>query len=373
MRIASPDVETVAAAPSRDAWLKLLGSDVASTVYLHPDLARARDAWYYARGSGDALSALAVLVPKELRIRIGGLPSGMVLRGRKVVGDRLLGDGRSGEAEVFLDEVARLLESDRAECVCFDDLEVGSPLWRAANALEASGRVRVFHHPAVPQPHWWIRFPSTPARYWERFSSKSRNTLRRRAKKLAHRLVRVCRPSEVVEFLRKAEHVSRRSWQGQRLGARVRNDERQRRFLTALAERGALRSYLLESETEPIAFLLGVQDRDRFRYEEVGFDGAYEKRSPGTVLLYRVLEDLLAGDCPPLFDFGAGDAGYKQFFGNMRTMSGPLVIAGRTLRPTAAFALDRAHRLAEDGARYLLRRTGLYQQVRRLYRRPPTS
>lgn len=367
------DLRTGVVEPSREGWLSLLARDPQATIYLHPEVATSRDRWYYARGRGDELSALAVLAPKELRVRLPGLRSGVVLRGRKVVGDRVLGAADDAEAKTFVAEMARLLASGAAECVLFEDLEVGSPIWRAAVKSERAGRLRVFSHPTPPQLHWWLRFPQPPEHYWQQHSSKTRNTLRRKLKKLPHALVRCTRPEDVPTFLARAEAVSRRSWQGQRLGVRLRNAARHRQQLVALARRGALRSYLLETGGRAVAFLLGVQDGGVFRYEEVGFDPALHKLSPGTVLFLEVLADLMAERCPEAIDFGLGDAGYKQMFATDKTLSGPLVLASRALRPTAAVAIDRLHRIADRGARYFLREAGLYEQVRRLYRRGVTQ
>jgi CelD/BcsL family acetyltransferase involved in cellulose biosynthesis len=361
-------LQPVVAAP-RQAWLRLLDRAPNASIYLHPDLVAGGGALVYSRGDRSDLEALAVLAPKRVRLgRLPGLDRVMVLEGRRLVGDCVLGASDRPGAGAFLAEAMRLFDDRAIDCLYLEDLEVGSPLWDQASELGQAGRVRVLQ-PSAPQPHWWIRFPEVAADYWKQFSSKSRNTLRRKVKKLEHRLVSFRAPESVPEFLERAHQVSRHTWQSRRLGLRVKSSPEERQLYGALAERGALRSYVLEHRGRSIAFLIGVRYRDHFRYEEVGYHPELADRSPGTVLLSRVLEDLIADDCPALFDFGAGDADYKRQFANHQTETGPLLLVSRALRPSAVVAAFRARQAADQRIRSLLRRTGLYQRLRRLYRR----
>jgi len=172
----------------------------------------------------------------------------------------------------------------------------------------------------------------------------------------------------VAEFLDKAGHVSERSWQGRRIGIRVSDTPEERRYHELLAEHGALRSYVLDTPNGPVAFLRGIQTGDSYVHDEIGFDSDFAKISPGTILLYHALEDLTAHDCPRRLDFGLGDAEYKQHFGNHQTMSGPVVAVARRMRPRATLLVEQLRRSADGRARALLRRTGLYERMRRLYR-----
>lgn len=350
----------------RAEWLSLLEQTCDASIYLHPDVVD-DDVLVYMKRERDALSALAVLAPRTLRMcRLPGLGRDLSLRGRRLVAGRIL--GARAEAEAFIERAVSLLQAGVFECLCFDDLDIDSPLRVAASRVASRGQVRLAPL-GGSQPHWYIRFPEQPGDYWTQFSSKTRNTLRRKARKLEHRLVCYREPGDVPEFLARAHAISQRTWQTRRLGIRVRNSARERRLYTAIAERGALRSYVLEHQDQAVAFLIGIQYQDHFLYEEVGYHPELARCSPGTVLLYRVLQDLTANDCPRVVDFGEGDADYKRLFGNTERQSGPLVMVARRLRPSAVLALDRAIRFADRNLRALLRRIGLYRHVRRLYRR----
>ncbi|HKE18007.1 MAG TPA: GNAT family N-acetyltransferase [Kofleriaceae bacterium] len=359
---------------ARAAWLRLLDSRPDSRIECHPDLVAAATPpgatalIYRDGGAAPEVNALAALIPKRVRVvRATVVDHLFSLSGYRLVADHVLG-AEGGEALTrFLDEAIELIDSGRADCLYFDDLEVGSELWRALEAAERDQRLARYL-PSGSQPHWWIDFPDPPADYWKKFSGKTRNTMRRKLKNLEHTVAKVTRPDDVPEFLRKASHISRRSWQGRRLGLRVADSAEERRYHQLLAEHGCLRSYVLDTPTGPVAFLRGIQTGDSYLYDEVGFDSELAKLSPGAILFHHAIDDLIARDCPRRLDFGVGDAQHKQQFGNRQTESGPIVAVARRLRPRTALLVEELRRGAEQQARALLRRTGLYERMRRLYR-----
>jgi CelD/BcsL family acetyltransferase involved in cellulose biosynthesis len=173
----------------------------------------------------------------------------------------------------------------------------------------------------------------------------------------------------VAEFLHKAHQVSKRSWQAKRLGIRITNDPAHRKRLEVLASLGALRSYLLEHEGDPLAFVLGIQWKGCFLFEETGYHSGYKKWSPGTVLLFRLLEDLTVRDTPRLVDFGFGDAQYKRSFANRETLSGPVLLVPRSLRPMAVMWLNRVRQMVSQRMRAVTKSLSLASVLRQLYRR----
>jgi CelD/BcsL family acetyltransferase involved in cellulose biosynthesis len=360
----------------RAAWVRCLETDPASSVYAHPDLVLRRQALpgsapaVYLRRRKDSgeLAAVAGLAPRTVRFRVApGLPLRIAARGYRVLGSTCAGDhGAQGTGE-FVGAMVGLLAGGGADCVSFDELQVGSPLWQAA--LGAAGPKVSVVAPAKPQTHWWVRFPENPEDYWKKFSGKSRNTLSRKAKKFEHTFRCYREPAEVEELLAKSHQVSQTTWQSKRLGERVKNSADEKAYWETLAKLGALRAYVLEHAARPVAFVLGVQWNGRFLYEEPGYDPAFAAQSPGSVLLYRLIQDLIERDTPALIDFGFGDVEYKRQFGNEQTESGPLLLIRRTAKLTLARGLDALSDRARRGARAGLEATRLLQVVRKLYRR----
>jgi CelD/BcsL family acetyltransferase involved in cellulose biosynthesis len=84
-----------------------------------------------------------------------------------------------------------------------------------------------------------------------------------------------------------------------------------------VARRGLLRSYVLYGANAPCALVLGYQFGDVFHYAEIAYDQTFGRFSPGTALLYLLIEDLTGHRSPRLVNFGIGDAGYKREFSNI--------------------------------------------------------
>ena len=360
-------------------WLDLLARDPVPNAFLHPGLlltpglAGERPLIYARPGpSGDpaALGGLAALAPKTVTLgRAPGLSRAMTVRGHRLVGNRVLGDQGSEALADFTDAVADLFAARRSDGLLIEDLEADAALGGALEEASRRRRELVVFPLGEPQPHWAIVFPDQPARYWDGLSKKTRYNLRRSARLFESTLLCYREEGRVPELLAKAHDVSKESWQARRLGVRVKNTANERALWGAAARGGVLRSYVLEHEGRPAAFVLGLQWGGCFLYEEIGYRLADAAHSPGTVLLVRLLEDLIARDTPRRLDFGHGDADYKRVFANHRTTSGPVLVVRRALRPMLAVRLSRARSRLSRSLRAAADRLGVREVLRRLYRR----
>lgn len=176
-------------------------------------------------------------------------------------------------------------------------------------------------------------------RYLGAMTAKTRSNLRKKVRVLReHGGGRLgCRAVEtedqVEAFLEAAERVRARSWQGRKLTEWSYADEPALvgPELKGLARAKILRSYLLECGGEPCAYTVGYQFDGVYHYKETSFDAALDRFSPGTVLLYLLLEDLFARDRPELLDFCAGIEPYKERFGNQTAKNGAFFLFRRNL------------------------------------------
>jgi hypothetical protein len=374
-------------------WFSVLESDPQAGIFHHPYLVRQealaarvrtrRDPLLLTGCQGGEAAAIAALLPKDLSARnLGARGFSHILRGYVVAGKRpLVAKSSSGRAKewdpradlrTLLCAAGAHLRASRASFLLLEDLEPAGPLW---DALQELGR-REFR---VIAPHGFqerlrIRFPESPDAYWSQFSSKTRSTFRRKTRKIgAITFERITRADQVADFLEAAHAISRNSWQTERLGLRVHNDEVERRQLETLAEKGALRSYLLRKEGCPAAFLVGNQFRGYFNYEEVGYDRNLAQDSPGQVLLVQAIDDLLEHDSPAWLDFGGGDADYKRLFANHRSSSGNVLLVPRSLPLDGLFAYAALCRRTGAIARRIAGRMGLTTRFRQMIRRGRSS
>ena len=197
-----------------------------------------------------------------------------------------------------------------------------SPFYRYLRQSTGQNRPYFTHIVSGPRPWHLLEIKPDMDEYLDSFSSKTRESLRRKERQLEKqfpsevRLERITNMEDVPEFLRCASLISRNSWQFKVLGERVKCNESSHKAFMELARRGLLRSYLLRTTEEPLAFVVGYQDDTVFHYAEPGFHQNFRKFSPGTVLMCRMLDDLHEFNPPNTINFGVGDATYKRRFGN---------------------------------------------------------
>jgi CelD/BcsL family acetyltransferase involved in cellulose biosynthesis len=191
--------------------------------------------------------------------------------------------------------------------------------------------------------------------YARRFSSKRRTNLTRHVKRGELRVWRAIEPSDVPEFLCAAATIAAKSWQKHDSTLPAEAPE-WRCFLASLASHNLLRGYVLYRGEAPYAYILGYQFADEFHYWRVGYDPAHASVSPGTVLLYHAIQDLIESGGPRRIEFGIGNFEYKRHFGNAQRVMLGVLLFRRTLRNRGMIVAHRAFRLAVKTARWVLRR-----------------
>jgi hypothetical protein len=122
--------------------------------------------------------------------------------------------------------------------------------------------------------------------------------------------------NEVEELLLNVNKIFQKCWQSQVMGYYERGSLSQIENKKFQAKNSWLRCFVLECNNSPIAFVMGNQFNGYFEYDETGFDPAYSKHSPGTVMTYLLIESLFNENKPNLVNFGYGENVYKKIFGN---------------------------------------------------------
>jgi hypothetical protein len=226
----------------------------------------------------------------------------------------------------------------RCDCLMMRMVPTDSFLWRYLNG---SSYVKERFAPYVPDgrnTNHFIALPDSFDAYLNKFGPKKRYNLKRQVRLLRDHAAgqltfrRIERGEDVPFFLNAADGVARRSWQGARAPKEVINaDEQWHRELLDLAERGLLRSYVLLSGHSPCAYVLGYQAGHVYHYVQIGYDQNFSRFSPGTVLLYLLIEDLIIHHKPGLVTFGFGDNAYKQQFGNVQVEGAHVILLKKNL------------------------------------------
>lgn len=342
-----------------------------ASIHMLPDIALLRgqntaEPVVYAHWCADGdLAAVAILPTRSLKLSI--FPGAQTeLPGRRLIDNTLISDGTEDALDAFAHDACELMNSPGMDCLILTDVDTESPL-RGAFSRVAKQWHLLYRELAAPSPYWWIRFPGKPEEYWSQFSKKSRYNFRYRAKHLEHTVRCVRDADEVEDYARRVDDLISRTWQYKRLGYRL-DIPQKVELWRAMAKLGALRSYLLQQGDRTIAFATGFQWKGQFTYEETGYDPELAAKSPGQVLLYRVIEDLIARETPKVLDFGYGDNEYKRIYANHQTTSGPLVVVRNAVVPCAAVRAAQLRSATGRAARTLLAKAGVMSLIRHLHR-----
>lgn len=268
----------------------------------------------------------------------------------------------------------RALQLKQADGIFFESLPTGSFLW---SYLQESAFTRklVRYAPSKTVEHFFISMPASFDEYMGKFSSKTRNTLLRRIRKLEKaagdklRLERVTQEDEVDSFVKNAVVVSQKTYQWHLLGLGLRDPERLKAELKFLARQGWARCYLLWCDEKPVAFMLCRQDHSTCYYIDVGFDPDWTQYSPGTVLQLMVLQDVFSFSRPSIFDFGTGEGEHKRFFGNSSYLETDLYLFRPKAYALFACAVHRTSSAVSSLAVGLLDRVDLKKKIKKLIRR----
>jgi len=240
----------------------------------------------------------------------------------------------------LLSELANCLLGARDDCdgILFDSLPVGHPCWDLGTLRSQSADRAIGYGPMGTHTAHLVELRGSFDDYVRGLKPRFRYNVQRAVRMLrqVHGDLEVerCRtPPEAEQLFMAATRVRERSWQRPVLG-RLNDDAYQtsHESLLELARRGLLRSYVLRAGGIPCAFVIGYQYRDVYFYAVPGYDPAFSRHSPGSALIYLMLEDLWALDRPRVLSFGRGDDDYKRRFGNREVCTGRWLVLRRTLQ-----------------------------------------
>ena len=211
------------------------------------------------------------------------------------------------------------------------------------------------------------------AGYMERFSGKTRSTLRRKARKLAedaggYAVTEHRTPAQIEAFLAAALPLSARTYQARLLDAGLPDSPEARRAMLEAAEDDRMRAFLLHAGGAAVAYLsLPVSGRTLV-YAHLGYDPDWARLSVGTVLQMDALERLFAEDRFAWFDFTEGEGAHKAMFGTHSAECASLVLLEPTLANRTLLGARDAFDAGVASAKALAARSGALGRLRALLR-----
>lgn len=278
-----------------------------------------------ARRDGRLVGALPLDVRRRRGLRVAELIGGM---------DAHLGDALGEETAAVVDEARR----------SFDVADLfGMP---AGSRLESVGRLRLVER--VEAPVLDLR----PGFYESKFSAKSRQTHRRKLRRLGE-LGRL--EYSLADDLEETFRVHELRWRGRPDGSglsRPEVREAHRAGYAALAGRAWI--LVLSLDGRVIAYNCALRVRDRIYSHRLGFDPDFGQYSPGLACTLELCDRALADGLERVELLGGGEE-YKlqladrreplyQGFGLAQTLRGRAAVASRLAAVSTRKRLKRMHR-----------------------------
>jgi hypothetical protein len=178
--------------------------------------------------------------------------------------------------------------------------------------------------------------------YLSKFSRKSRGNLQRTVKKFAAVTTGVPdlreyrSPSEIIAFRDIAVAISHASYKNE-LGWGFQEGENFALQLELDAAAGRVRGYVLMCDNQPAAYVFCRIDHGVIVYKHIGYDEKFYHKSPGTALLYLILQRLFDQGEFRLLDFdGTEYYTYKEFFATRAIRCARVIWFRPTIRNFAA-------------------------------------
>lgn len=293
------------------------------------------------------------------------------LHGRRVFGKGLLWDGNPDVLRRWLTQLPAHLQQQCWAGLMIEALASDTLLSEAISTTLTNLQQFRILRPSALAPRWRIELPSTVDEYWtSQFKGKTRNTLRRKRKKLGDYRVDVyTEPDQVGEFLQAATTVSEQTWQSRQLGLRVKSDDQEQRLFSALAERSEFRGHVMWLDQRPVAFVINTSHDGYLHYEETGFLPELSHLSPGTVLVSELIDDVIRSGEYHTVDFGLGHADYKQLFSNRQTQSADIWLLRNNPVTALAALLISGQDTMREAAKRVLQRSGVLRRLKKPKRR----
>jgi len=210
--------------------------------------------------------------------------------------------------------------------------------------------------------------------YLANFSSKTRATLARKARKLAKAsggkldIRSFHRPEQLPAFFAEALPLAQLTYQARLPNASLPGDMLFRHKTKELAKSGNLRAYILYLSGHAIAYLFLPVDSGVLVYAYLGYDQAHAQLSPGTVLQMQALEALFAERRFLYFDFTEGDGPHKALFGTHQADCATVFILRSEVRNHLLLRHHSLFNATVGRAGALAKRIGVKSTLRKLLR-----
>lgn len=285
----------------------------------------------------------------------------------------VMGHSDERAASEMVKHVRAQLDLGVADAAHFSYLPEESPL---LDALLREGPRWLCDRTPRWSTHREMNLPTGGSVMEQKLRSKARTRIRRKEKaletafpgKVEWRYLRDF--DDVPGLCSKLEEVASRAYQ-RGLGAGFFDNEEFRRRYALFASHGRLRVSLLEVDGRVRAFWCGAVHQGAFHSSTTAYDPALGDYVVGTQNFIR-LADALVREGVQRFDFGLGDARYKESFGDRSWRETSIWMFAPTAKGVFLMFVLRTSFAIDTMARRIVKRAGLTEKLKALWRRGKT-
>ncbi|MBB4200376.1 hypothetical protein CCR94_18000 [Rhodoblastus sphagnicola] len=288
----------------------------------------------------------------------------------RIVHGGFLGDLNPEHAQSLISSILEALKAGEADAAMLESIDLRSPLVACARTLAPWFCADRLVHPIV---HRFRDVTGATGAFLDQLSVSMQARHRRRRSKLkrafkAFEIKRYHQPDCLSEFMATVESIAAKSYQ-RGIGVGFSRSSFIEARLAFEARKGWLRGFVLCLDGQPSAFWIGSLRDEVFISTYLAFDPAHADYAPGMYLLLEAMDALVAEAAGArLFDFGPGDAVYKEQLSNRFVEESPVYIFAPRLKPLAVNALRSAVGAASHAVRHSRWLAPLAQKLKRWLR-----
>ncbi len=252
-----------------------------------------------------------------------------------VVYGGILGQPTNEMNTVLLKELIDSLKRGEADVTFLNHLRVDSFLYRSAGTMS---HFLCRDYLPITHLHWQTRVPDTDEEFNATISRKRRKEWKRLGRRLEQDAGgplemkfydQLCDLDFFIDIASKISSITYKNV----INAGFNDTLETRSMLAQAAQNGWWRAYILWAGEVPCAFETGIIYGNTYFAEAIGYNPEWSNFSPGTILFVKVLEDLSRSTDVKVFDYGFGDAAYKERFGTESWPEASLYIFAPRLYP----------------------------------------
>jgi CelD/BcsL family acetyltransferase involved in cellulose biosynthesis len=224
--------------------------------------------------------------------------------------------------------------------------------------------------------HFYVKTKGDFGHYLSLKNKKTVSTLRRKVRKVEETNAEdssfevYTSPEDFERFYTLAITVSERSYQQRLLGQGLPKTKKFKEELLTRSMKGEILGYILKVSGKPVAYnLCPIYGGNKALYDYTGYDPDYAKYSPGSVLQFKIIEDLFAREKIDYYDLCIGEGLHKELFATGHIFCGNIYFCKITLKNLSIFSIKYIISSINELGKKLLAFIGLERIVKKLIRR----